>query len=251
MAALPPVGWIRVNSDDPELHVSCRLADTKPDVSGFGGWEVVERPRRKPLTSWKSSPVVTLTLPLLLDRWKSQRSVEREIGWVQQMGTPTGADGRPPLITLDVKGDAVPYHGKTYVVSDISWGDALMNGDGDRCRQFFTLTLIEYVRDKYLTQKSAANRRRIASRKAAQKKGAKKKRVVAKRSSRKKAKAKAGAHLLAAGTPAADDDYGLGESLSEIAANELGDADRWVEIAELNGLRDPEAITPGQVIRLP
>jgi nucleoid-associated protein YgaU len=39
--------------------------------------------------------------------------------------------------------------------------------------------------------------------------------------------------------------------LLAIAARELGDADRWVELAELNGLRDPRAITPGQVIRLP
>jgi nucleoid-associated protein YgaU len=32
---------------------------------------------------------------------------------------------------------------------------------------------------------------------------------------------------------------------------ELGDASRWVEIAHLNGLRDPRATTPGKVIRLP
>jgi nucleoid-associated protein YgaU len=31
----------------------------------------------------------------------------------------------------------------------------------------------------------------------------------------------------------------------------LGDARRWREIADLNGIRDPRAITVGQVLRLP
>jgi len=247
MAAPPPVGWVRVNSDDPALHVSARLADQRPDLqTGFGGWEVVERPRRKPLTSWKSRPVMTLVLPLLLDRWKSQTSVEREIGWVQQMGSARGPKKPPPKITLDVRGDAVPMHGLTWVISDIQWGDALMNAQGDRCRQFFTLTLIEYVRDQYLTDKSAANRIR-ATKATSTKKGAKSKRIVAKRSSKKK---KAG-RARTASRATAEDDFGLGEDLASIAARELGDADRWVEIAELNGLRDPQAISPGQVLRLP
>jgi len=42
-----------------------------------------------------------------------------------------------------------------------------------------------------------------------------------------------------------------GQSLWRIAAAELGDGDRWTEIAELNGLDDPNAIREGDVLRLP
>jgi nucleoid-associated protein YgaU len=42
-----------------------------------------------------------------------------------------------------------------------------------------------------------------------------------------------------------------GEDLLSVAARELGDASRWHEIADLNGIRDPRAITRAQVIRLP
>ena len=87
--------------------------------------------------------------------------------------------------------------------------------------------------------------------KATKKKGAKAKRHIAKRSARKR---RTSPSLLTTGGSARDVggyEFGAGESLVEIAADELGDASRWREIAELNGLRDPQAISPGQVLRLP
>lgn len=43
------------------------------------------------------------------------------------------------------------------------------------------------------------------------------------------------------------------DTLSEIAAEQLGQADRWSEIFELNQtlIRDPNKISPGQVLTLP
>lgn len=42
-----------------------------------------------------------------------------------------------------------------------------------------------------------------------------------------------------------------GDTLSGIARDQLGDAGRWPDIAALNGLEDPDAIRPGQSLRLP
>ena len=44
-----------------------------------------------------------------------------------------------------------------------------------------------------------------------------------------------------------------GDTLSEIAERQLGEADRWSEIFELNRnlTRDPDKISPGQVLLLP
>jgi nucleoid-associated protein YgaU len=42
-----------------------------------------------------------------------------------------------------------------------------------------------------------------------------------------------------------------GDSLTSIAARDLGDYSRWPEIAALNGIRDPDRLTVGQTVRLP
>lgn len=42
-----------------------------------------------------------------------------------------------------------------------------------------------------------------------------------------------------------------GDTLWSIAASKLGDGNRWKEIAQLNSLKDADAITPGQRLTLP
>ncbi|MFF5589739.1 peptidoglycan recognition protein family protein [Streptomyces hygroscopicus] len=44
---------------------------------------------------------------------------------------------------------------------------------------------------------------------------------------------------------------GRGDTLWSIAASKLGDGNRYREIAKLNGLKDADAITPGQKLKLP
>ncbi|MFE5159632.1 N-acetylmuramoyl-L-alanine amidase [Streptomyces sp. NPDC056697] len=44
---------------------------------------------------------------------------------------------------------------------------------------------------------------------------------------------------------------GKGDTLWSIAASKLGDGNRYREIAKLNGLKDADAITPGQKLKLP
>jgi hypothetical protein len=249
MAGPPPFGQVRIIALDPPLQVQARLGEDAPTVdTGFGGWDSVERPRRKPITSWKGQPQLQLTLPLLLDGWSTGTSVLGQVKQLRTMGQPSATDGEPPQLKLKAQGDAVPFLDRTWVVNDIQWGEALADERGNLVRQALTLVLLEYVQDRYLAQRSAANRRRSAHR--PKKRGAKSKRMVAKRSAKGRRK---GTHALlqAAAASSADADFGTGEDLVTIAARELGDADRWMEIAELNGLRDPRAISPGQVLRLP
>lgn len=242
----PPVGYVTLASTDPPITVEARLWQDRPNVdSGFGGWDEIERPRRSPLTTFKGSPGLHLTLPLVLDHWTDEASIEATIRDVERLGEATSSDGEPPQLRLSVTGGAIPYADRTWVVEGIDWGDAIMSAAGDRVRQAFTLSLLEYVTDVYLTERSAAARRRKKSAKSKKKRGAAKKRVVAKRSGRRKG---ASARSAIAGSSA---DFGQGESLLSIAARELGDANRWPEIAALNGLRDPRAVAPGQELRLP
>jgi hypothetical protein len=243
----PNVGWVRVFTNDPPLSVVARLAEDRPNVeAGYGGWDEVVRPRRSPITTWRASPGLRLTLPILLDGWEDDVSVEPQISRIQQMGRPVASDGDPPRVRIEATGSAIPYTGRVWVVTELAWGDALMNARGNRVRQQVTLSLLEYVRDVYLAERSAANRRKKKKATAKKRSGAKSKRIVAKRSAKPKPKAKAQAVL-----GSTVDEYGSGEDLLTIAARELGDADRWVEIAELNDIRDPRTVLPGQVLRLP
>jgi len=240
----PPIGYVRVYTIDPPLSVIAHLAEDRPEVTqGYGGWEEVARPRRPPITTFKGSPALHLSLSLLLDGWATGRSVEHDITALQRMGSPTAASGEPPRLHIQAKGQAIPYQARRWVVDTITWGDAMMNKNGDRVRQHATLALIEYVEDVHLQERSAANRRRTKAKAFKSKRGAAHKRIQAKHSHKPKKASRSSA--------IADSSFGMGESLADIAARELGDASRWPEIAKLNGLRDPSAVKPGQVLRLP
>jgi len=253
--AVPPLGWARIYTIDPPLSVLARLSDTRPNVEqGYGGWTEVARPRRVPITTFQASPGLHLSLPLLLDQFSDPdsrtagKSVETDIAHVEKMATPTSANGESPHVFVVALGLAVPYQARTWVINDLAWGDAEMNDDGNRTRQQFTLGLVEYIEDVQLVAQSAAMRRRLAAAAVQTQRGAEAKRIAAKKG-RPSATAPPGVVARMALTTVGT--FGGGEDLLTIAARELGDASRWVEIAQLNGLRDPRAITEGQVLRLP
>lgn len=239
--------FVRVTCDDPPVDVRAMLGDERPDVSsGYGGWEEVERPRRTTITTWRGQPARRLQITLLLDEWTTGRSIERQISALERIALPREG-GQPPIIHLQTASGAVPWRRRKWVVDAISWGDALMNRKGNRVRQMVTLTLLQYVSDDLIERRAPSKKRRSRhGRKTGKgsKKGAKEKRRHARRGRRHR---KGGRAMPRAGTVTAYD----GEDLLSLAATELGDARRWREIADLNGIRDPRAITVGQVIRLP
>lgn len=242
MTATPSLGWVQLRSTDPPVTLLARLSAERPNVdAGYGGWAEVSRPRRRPLSIWVGSPGLRMTLPILFDRFDDDVSIERQLAQLERLATPTASDGSPPRVRFVARGAAVPHQGNTWVIDSLAWGDALMNSSGNRTRQFVTLSLLEWIADVRVKENSPAKKQRAKSKAAATKAGASQKRVVATRK-----KSGGGATLLTVGS-----EFGTGDDLLSIAARELGDADRWVEIAQLNGLRDPRSITPGQVLRLP
>jgi hypothetical protein len=247
--APPAAGWVRVSSTDPPVSLTVRLGDGRPDVSaGYGGWSEVARPRRRPLSVWVGSPGLRMTVPILLDGFRAHRSVERDIANLERLALPTAADGAPPRVRLVARGGAVPHTDRVWVVDSLTFGDgAIMNAAGDRTRQPVTLALLEYIADVRVNEKSATTQTRAQAARAKSKQGAARKRIVAGHG-----RTNAAGHVARARpSSSSSSTFGAGEDLLSIAARELGDADRWVEIAKLNGLRDPRAIAPGQPLRLP
>jgi hypothetical protein len=244
MTAAPATGFVRIKSSDPPVTLTARLADTRPNVdAGYGGWAEVARPRRRPLSVWTGSPGLRLTLPVLFDSFRSGLSVERQLSQLEKLSLPTAADGAPPRLRIQARGGHVPHTDRVWVVDSLTWGDATMNKSGNRTRQQVTLALLEYIADVRVNERSTTTQTRRQAAAAKSKSGAARKRVVA-----AKGKAKT-AHRARA--VASSSSFGDGEDLLSIAARELGDADRWIEIAQLNGLRDPRAIVTGQTLRMP
>src|SRR5262245_9577091 len=101
------LGRVRVRCDDPDLRAQARLAAERPTVDqGYGGWEEVARPRRAPLTTFRGSPAIHLTLPLLLDGWAAGNVVEDDIDALTRMARPQLDSGEPPLVQITARGAA-------------------------------------------------------------------------------------------------------------------------------------------------
>jgi nucleoid-associated protein YgaU len=245
----PPVGQVRISTTDPPMRVLARLwSDPVLVEAGYGGWVEVARPRKSPITTWQASPGLRLQLPILIDDWANGKSVEKLIADVELMGRPVASNGNPPIVKVQARGGHVPYQSRKWVVDTLAFGDALMNDSGDRVRQQITLHLLEFVEDVYLAAQSPALKERA---KAASKKsspGASKKRTPSKGGGGGSGKS---VEQLASGPLLPSYPFGAGETLVRVAARELGDATRWTELADLNGIRDPRAVPFGQVIRLP
>jgi hypothetical protein len=239
--------YVRFQCADPPTDLSVLLGVDRPDVSsGYGGWVEVERPKRSTVTTWRGQPARRMALSILFDNFAAGASVEDDLRRLERMALPRPG-GQPPTVKVSAPGGVIPpfYEGMTWVMDAITWGDALMNTAGNRIRQAATVTLLEYVSD-VLIKVSPAKRRRAKHNRVtgkATKNGAKQKRA-----SSHAGRPKSGGARAAAATATIVFD---GEDLLSVAARELGDASRWHEIADLNGIRDPRAITRAQVIRLP
>ena len=253
MSPRTSIGWVEILSTDPPVDLLVRLSPDPITVdAGYGGWTEVARPRRKSLSVWTGSPSLRMTLSIVIDRYREGDSIEQQIAQLERLGLPSASDGAPPRVRIKAQGGGVPYQDRVWVVDTLSYGDRLVNQGGDRSRQQVTLALLEYVRDVRVDEDSAALRQRLQAATPKTKAGAGTKRVTAKA---KPTPATNGGgpslRTVTTGTGGALSAFGGGEDLLTIAARELGSADRWLEIAQLNDLRDPRAITPGQVLRLP
>jgi hypothetical protein len=215
---------VTINSANPTLSVTAWLGVDLPTVTGgYGGWQMVARPRRQALTAWMGHEPFSMDLPLLLDGFVNNFSVEARCSALERMARPPKEGDEPPLVKVI---GPVPHADLTWVINSIRWGDALRSSTGPRVRQFVTLSLVKYIADDRVQLTSAAAR----------------------------ARAKAVPSSTAGGkpvNPTAPYVVKAGDTLSSIAASILGDYNKWRDIAKLNDIRDPKSIRVGQKLRMP
>lgn len=214
---------VTITSTRPSLIVTAWLGQDPPTVTGgYGGWDIVARPRRQSLTAWKGHEPYQMDLPILLDGFVTTSSVEARCTALERMARPPQVLDEPPLVRI---AGSVPHSDLSWVVQRITWGDVIRSEKGQRIRQFAVLSLLRYIADDRVQQGTAASRARQNS--ATAKTG-------------KKSSGISKPHTVKSG-----------ETLQSIAAKELGDNNRWREIATLNGIRDPKSIKVGQKLKMP
>lgn len=212
----------------PGPAVECLLGDGSPEAVGTGGWAFVSRPRRKGFTEWNGNDPYVLQIPVLLDGFATDTSVEPSIEALRRiMRNPVGGRGEPPVVR--VEGATIPLPQLRWVLNEMAPGAVVRRADGARVRAFYTLTFLEYEAADILvaarpTPATAARGRQGAPAASGTGRGTRTARTYTVRA---------------------------GDTLGTIAARQLGDARRYREIATLNKIRDPNRIRVGQVLRLP
>lgn len=135
-------------ADGIELVV---LRDETPPhkTGGTGGWEVINRRRRKGLTTWRGRDPLSMELPVLFDGWFPEpESVDADCGLLTFIAT--GDDFiPPPTVTVD---GFLPAYGVTWVIQDIQWGTNVVwinssYGEKIRVRQDAVIQLLQYVEE--------------------------------------------------------------------------------------------------------
>lgn len=207
-----PKGASLVFQFNPEAIVE------QPSVAVF---DEIERPRDKPILEYRSRSAARLQMTVIFDRFETGESVEQHLRTLENFARPVSKRKPPPELEFDY---GPVGRGKRWVLTEVTYGDESRDEELRRTYAVVTITLTEFI-DVEISLTPAKRNKGKKNDGDKDKKG--------KRSSGKRVVT------------------GTGDTLARIASVELGDHLRWVEIAELNGIRDPNHLTPGQSLQLP
>lgn len=214
-----PEGWVRFEADDdPRMTVLVEERGSRRTTQGYAVWEEVDRRGDVSLTSFAGFKPLGRDIEVMLDGYAVSAGVTAATQMLEALAGrgPRAVGIEPPKLRIsDETG--------LWVISDIQWSDdpdeVIKNNDGLFLRNAAVVSIRQYVADDRLEDRAIIAKKRIDAR---QKKTARRRYTVK-----------------------------TGDTLISIARRKLGDPGRWVELARLNGLRDPRAVRPGAVIRLP
>lgn len=204
--------------------VQVLLGDSAAKASADAGWVVVSRPKQKAFTAWEGHNPYTMTIKVMFDNVYEDQPVETEYNDLHRiMRSPVGPKKEPSPVRLI---GALPLKELLWVVQEIDQDEGSIirrQRDGQMIRCAATVTLLEYVEADVAISVRPSPARAAVERQAA------------------------------AGDPPVQRNYTVkqGDTLSKIAASLLGSYRRYPEIASLNGIRDPNRISPGQVLKIP
>jgi hypothetical protein len=204
------------------FNIKLKMGDGPAKIGNeTSGWTTVDRPKDVAMTVWTSSQPLKISVPILLDGWHRQESINAKLTRLHDIVRDPKGDRRPPtFIALG----PIPFSGHRFVLEQIEYGDEVLRGEvGTKhaqklLRQDFTLYLMQYVPGDHIKFKHRKKRHHHHHRH----------------------KPKAGDTSLRVANELYGDDED--ESVEDIAR----------EIAQLNGVRGIRTkLNPDRVLRLP
>lgn len=205
-------------------NVTALMGASPPLVTSSGGWVSLARPKRLGFTSWEGFSPRSLTVDLLLDGVAEGRSQQSQYdALVRIMRRKVGPEEQPSPVR--VLGPAIVGSlSALWVIQSVTQDPATVvrSSSGTLLRAAVTVEFLEYVEaDVVISQVSPSPAKRLNN--------------------------------AAADKPVSARTHTVkyGDTLSSIAAKYLGSWSRYSEIAELNGIRDPNNVPVGTVLKLP
>jgi hypothetical protein len=228
-------GHVRLDARDRRtLPVVGWLDATPPAVTGgYGGWQPVARPRRRALIEWVGADPYQVSFGMIIDGYLEQparlsrtlygpRSVEPVCNALHQMAITSRPGQAPTRVRLSGMPASVPRSVSLWVIDQLTWGDCIRNRSGTRLRQAVQLVLLQATSSADVTVSAEA--------------------VAYQHSPNPR--------LLTRQEKVPPP--GGSRGLQLLAAHVYGQASRWRDIIKANpGLRDPERIKQGTLVRLP
>ena len=129
-------------------------------TGGFGGWEVIDRPKRSGLTRFKGKEPFAQSIAVLFDGVEDDEDQEPMIADLISMTEPRTALETPPTLTVDgtvVRSDIPAWviQNITFSTDNVIW--TMLGGSPRRLRQPAVVELLEFIDDTViLTQPTPA-----------------------------------------------------------------------------------------------
>jgi nucleoid-associated protein YgaU len=128
---------LHLTATDPKVDLKVNMGDgPATPTAGYAGWEVVDRVRRKGMTSFAGLQPFQQDVPVLLDGYRDNRSVERTLDLLLSLGGGTIFKAFGPIYN---PADRYVFGGEP------EFGDTIRSEDGTLVRLALTLKLMEYV----------------------------------------------------------------------------------------------------------
>jgi len=119
--------------------------DTPRITGGYGGWETIDRPRKRGRIQYKGLSPVEMQLEIVFDAWGEDvaiTNVDTALSNLEAMTIPTSNNRPPPRVYIDCK--AVPKpRSVPWVITDITWGTTIRNSEGETKRQTVQITFMQ------------------------------------------------------------------------------------------------------------
>jgi LysM repeat protein len=215
--------------------------------TGIAKYNTITRPRRRDLNEFAGESLLEITFSIICNEWPDGNVINqygRVYGWASRNGLPT----MPTVLRTE---GPIPHSNLRWTLTGIEQMEVRQRvSDWALCYFELKLTLTEWVDADLIIQGIPAPASPSPAKDAQQRFQQQYADDIARNPKL----------ALAFGVPYTG---GIGQSqpktytvkkgdtLSKIAASQLGKSSRWQEIANLNGIRDPNKINIGQVLKMP